>query len=246
MKSLVDSVKHMAHKCRMQGNSIDFLDHSMQNPLCQKLIKDMDSINLSQLGVTGTNQSDDPYHFKGQLNRVTISGNEDYRLVLFFIKKGTVMPLHDHPNMSVYFKLMFGKLNYVQYDKVENKYKYNRFSDDEYQELLETKTEIHAKKSEAKMVEGGKIMLVRPSCGNMHKFVAEEDSCFFDICLPNYTNDSLRRITYFNEVEVLGCDKHDDCDTIIQYNTTPPVLPIGFDIHELDFQGEMKEQATFH
>ena len=50
-----------------------------------------------------------PEHFKSDLNRVTIEGNEDYRLVLFFIKKGTKMPLHDHPNMAVYFKLMFGK-----------------------------------------------------------------------------------------------------------------------------------------
>ena len=42
--------------------------------------------------------------------------------------------------------------------------------------------------------------MVRPSVGNMHSFVAQEDSCFFDICLPNYTTDSLRRITYFDEV----------------------------------------------
>jgi hypothetical protein len=43
------------------------------------------------------------------------------------------------------------------------------------------------------------LLLVRPSSNNLHTFVAEEDSCFFDICLPNYTTDSLRRITYFNE-----------------------------------------------
>ena len=73
------------------------------------------------------------------MNRVTIEGNDDYRLVLFFIKKGTVMPLHDHPNMSVYFKLMFGKLNMQTYDKVLDKYKYNQFSNDEYDELLSTK-----------------------------------------------------------------------------------------------------------
>ena len=46
------------------------------------------------------------------------------------------MPLHDHPNMSVYFKLMFGKLSYVSYDKVDDKYKYNQFSDNEYDEIL--------------------------------------------------------------------------------------------------------------
>ena len=63
--------------------------------------------------------------FQKKLNRVTIEGNDDYRLVLFFIKKGTVMPIHDHPNMSVYFKLMFGSLKYTMFDKVADKYRYN-------------------------------------------------------------------------------------------------------------------------
>jgi hypothetical protein len=49
-------------------------------------------------------------------------------------------------------------------------------------------------------------MMVRPSHGNVHEFIAEENTCFFDICLPNYTADSLRRITYFKEItdEALG------------------------------------------
>jgi len=45
-------------------------------------------------------------------------------------------------------------------------------------------------------------MMVRPSKNNMHEFVAEENTCFFDICLPNYTADSLRRITYFKEINL--------------------------------------------
>ena len=59
--------------------------------------------------------------------------------MLFFIKKGMEMPLHDHPNMSVYFKLMFGKLKYTAYDKIEDKFKYNQFSNDEYEELISSK-----------------------------------------------------------------------------------------------------------
>ena len=49
-------------------------------------------------------------------------------------------------------------------------------------------------------------MMVRPSINNLHEFVAEENTCFFDICLPNYTADSLRRITYYKEIttDVLG------------------------------------------
>jgi hypothetical protein len=76
----------------------------------------------------------------------------------------------------------------------------------------------------------------------MHQFIAEEDSCFFDICLPNYTTDSLRRITYFNEIadgEINDPSK--SCRTKLEYNTTPPKLPIGFEITELQYRGEMLE-----
>lgn len=45
------------------------------------------------------------------------------------------------------------------------------------------------------------LLFVRPSSNNMHEFVAKENSCFFDICLPNYTPlNHSRRITYFKEV----------------------------------------------
>jgi quercetin dioxygenase-like cupin family protein len=93
--------------------------------MCQKIIAQMNSINLEEVGVRGTSSAEDDYHFQANLNKVTIEGNEDYRLVMFFIKKGQEMPLHDHPNMSVYFKLMFGKLSYNSYDKIDPKYQYN-------------------------------------------------------------------------------------------------------------------------
>ena len=138
MKTLANRVKHMAAKTKQRGHDIDLLDNSTKDPMCQRIIESMQNIPLERLGVTGTNESTDSYHFQKPLNRVTIEGNDDYRLVLFFIKKGTEMPLHDHPNMSVYFKLMFGRLNYQQFDKVNEKYKYNQFSNDEYDELLST------------------------------------------------------------------------------------------------------------
>jgi len=104
----------------------------------------MNSLSLKQLGVEGP---EDPYHFQKNLNRITIEGSEDYRLVLFFIKKGTRMPLHDHPNMCVFFRMMFGRLNYRSYDKIDDKFRYNKFSLNEYQELLEIKKRIGAKLS---------------------------------------------------------------------------------------------------
>lgn len=137
---------------------------------------------------------------------MTITGenSEDYRLVLFFIKKGTRMPLHDHPNMSVFFRLVFGGLRYHSYDKLDSKFKYNDFSSDEYSEMLADKTRVIAAKSNTMNLQTGNMLFVRPSSNNMHQFVATENSCFFDICLPNYqANGHTRRCTYFNEVDHL-------------------------------------------
>jgi hypothetical protein len=132
----------------------------------------MNTIDLKSIGVSGESAAADPYHFQNNLNKVTIEGNDDYRLVLFFIKKGQHMPLHDHPNMSVYFKLMFGSLKFYSFDKVEEKFKYNKFSNDEYAELIDTKHKVTATKSKAKVLDKQNLLLVRPSVGNMHSFVA--------------------------------------------------------------------------
>ena len=157
----------------------------------------MNSMTAQQLGIDGP---DDPKYFSNKLSRVTIEGSEDYRLVLFFVKKGTVMPLHDHPNMCVFFRMLFGKLSYKSFDKVDDKFRYNRFSLDEYHELLETKSKISARLVQKTVLHGPQFHIVRPSRDNLHEFVAEENTCFFDICLPNYTADSLRRITYFKDL----------------------------------------------
>ena len=91
------------------------------------MVEKMCAMRPEDLGVEG---SDDPYHFSENLNKITIdtSDDNDYRLVLFFIKKGTTMPLHDHPNMSVFFRLVMGNLQYHAYDKVDDKFRYNDFA----------------------------------------------------------------------------------------------------------------------
>ena len=117
------------------------------------------------------------------------------------------MPLHDHPNMSVFFRLVFGELKYHGYDKIDEKFKYNDFSSDEYLELLANKTAIKAKKTRQMNIKKDDVLYVRPSFNNLHTFEAMENSCFFDICLPNYTPAShFRKITYFKESDSCPLD----------------------------------------
>lgn len=98
--------------------------------------------------------------------------------------------------------------------------------------------------------------MVRPSRNNLHAFVAEENTAFFDICLPNYTTDSLRRITYFKEVSAADQESMDAAElidntsqmstavkpkglTYLTYDTTPPKLPVNFEIEEVAYRGEL-------
>ncbi len=119
MRSLIHSVKDLSLKAKQSTCHRSFLDGTMVDPACQSLVNRMAAMTPQEMGVECEGEC--PYHFKGGLNRVTIdtSADSDYRLVLFFIKKGTVMPLHDHPNMSVFFRLVFGNLKYHAYDKVD-------------------------------------------------------------------------------------------------------------------------------
>lgn len=93
------------------------------------------------------------------------------------------------------------------------------------------------------------LMYVRPSFNNLHQFIAQENSCFFDICLPNYTPSShFRKITYFKESESCDIDASTpfaDADlkaqratlTDIVYDTTPPKLPVNFAVHDVAYRG---------
>lgn len=170
------------------------------------------------------------------------------------------MPLHDHPNMSVFFRLVFGGLEYEAYDKLDCKFKYNDFSSCEYEEMLSEKRQVVAAKSHCMNLKGGAVMFVRPSSNNMHQFVATENSCFFDICLPNYqANGHTRRCTYYNELpsdtdtltpqatQLLNHTLHNGRKTArpansrlvqLEYDTTPPRLPTGLAINEVAYRGE--------
>lgn len=151
--------------------------------------------------------------------------------------------------------MLFGKLNYKSYDKMDDKFKYNQFSMDEYSEIIESKKTISAKLVNKTVLHGSQFLMVRPSRNNLHEFVAEENTCFFDICLPNYTADSLRRITYFKEIDPSKHSEIDHCAladnsvdlsiakpkglTYITYDTTPPKLPVDFEISEVAYRGQL-------
>ena len=95
-----------------------------------------------------------------------------------------------------------------------------------------------AKKTKPMTINEGQLLYVRPDVTNMHTFVAEEDSCFFDICLPNYTSvDHTRRITYFKEPGATELNSTRGGLTELEYYTSPPVMPENFVVKDLAYKG---------
>ena len=121
MKALIESVQNLSLTANKATCKRTFLNGIISDPACKSMIEKMSNCSPELMGVSG---QDCDYHFSKNLNKVSIdvSKENDYRLVLFFIKKGTVMPLHDHPNMSVFFRLVMGNLHYHAYDKVDEKF----------------------------------------------------------------------------------------------------------------------------
>jgi hypothetical protein len=90
------------------------------------------------------------------------------------------------------------------------------------------------------------MMYVRPSQNNLHTFTATENSMFFDICLPNYTQSTHdRKITYFKDSSM--CETESAADNILlsdeksrtpifttlTYDTTAPNLPVDLVLNEI-------------
>lgn len=122
LKFLIDQTKKVALLYRRANNKVQFLDNIASLDGYKAITETLKSINPKELGVESEN---DPYHFKHNLNKILIEADEDYKIVYFSMKKGTLMPMHDHPNKAVLWNMFYGKFSYIAYDKLIDKFRYN-------------------------------------------------------------------------------------------------------------------------
>jgi hypothetical protein len=93
----------------------------------QSLMEQVNDLTLEDLGIDGEN---DPYFFRPEqdhkgrnyppLSATHIEEKEDYAVLLFFLKKGSVMPLHDHQDMILFTRVLTGSLRYRSMDKINH------------------------------------------------------------------------------------------------------------------------------
>jgi len=124
----------------------------------------------------------------GMIRFISIVECSDFTMGIFVLPAGGCIPLHDHPQMTVFSKLLFGSVHIKAYNWIENGKTTNRGQALPAQ--METDTTISGPAPTR--------VLFPMSGGNIHSFHAINETALFDLLVPPYSTE--RPCQYYKEV----------------------------------------------
>lgn len=115
--------------------------------------------------------------------------DEDVCIAVFVIPKGKSIPLHDHPFMTVFSKVLWGELEISSYDLVG----------DPFADIGRGRIAIEHPVCVAK---ANDMRVLTPRSHNIHQFRAKSSTAVFDVMIPPYDSESGRSCHYFTPLEM--------------------------------------------
>eukprot|EP00928_Gymnodinium_smaydae_P045741 TRINITY_DN30452_c0_g1_i1.p1 TRINITY_DN30452_c0_g1~~TRINITY_DN30452_c0_g1_i1.p1 ORF type:complete len:326 (-),score=50.88 TRINITY_DN30452_c0_g1_i1:40-1017(-) len=112
---------------------------------------------------------------------------------IFTLPKGSRLPLHDHPGMYVYGRLLFGRMRSISYDIVRGGQGEGSAS-----ASVRPRKGMWPVSLKADVVHGAEPVTynLAPDQGNLHELLALEDCAFFDILFPPYSANGRECLYY--------------------------------------------------
>jgi len=135
----------------------------------------------------------------GQVFELQHARQRDIHLSLWILPRGTCLPLHDHPDMTVLMRHLYGELEVRSFDWMDK----TRCGHpptaglSRLTEVLHWTDSVPRKKDTA---EGnGNVAVFKPHSNNLHEIRALSDAAFFDVIAPPYDHDeeATRICTYY-------------------------------------------------
>ncbi|EIE21722.1 hypothetical protein COCSUDRAFT_83511, partial [Coccomyxa subellipsoidea C-169] len=118
-----------------------------------------------------------------------IHEEEALSIGIFRLPCNSRIPLHNHPGMTVFSRVLYGRLHVRSLDWAEPEGAFDR--DGQRKATLQTDSVIQA---------GDPPSVLYPHGGNLHAFTGETDCAVLDLFLPPYNRRQGRDCTYYREV----------------------------------------------
>lgn len=181
-----DKVKELYLLCKEISQSpvliqqlITDIENSTQSPLLPRLHSLLITLQLADLGLEPSLQG---YFLPGHISYTSIHDTAELCICFFALHRGAGIPLHDHPGMVVLSVLLKGKLRFKLADLVGR----------------ERENVFAFRQGETGEIKAPGVLALTPAMGNLHQFVAMEDTVMLDVFMPNYSK--VRDVSYFLEI----------------------------------------------
>ncbi|XP_004303011.1 PREDICTED: 2-aminoethanethiol dioxygenase-like [Fragaria vesca subsp. vesca] len=171
------------------GNGTLPLPHQVQ-----ELRSVLDKIRPQDVGLSNDLQFFKPNtRVKGtpRVTYTTIYKCSNFSLCCFFIPATGVIPLHNHPGMTVFSKLLLGKMHIKSYDLVDDPTKKN--SDGSQLRLAKLKADS------VFTAPCNTSVLYPTTGGNIHAFTAITPCAVLDVLGPPYSKQDGRDCSYYRD-----------------------------------------------
>jgi len=199
---------------------------AMTSPMCEAILSQLDQVEARDFGIGPEVCQQLPAG--ADVGYMEVGVSQEVTLCLFVLKKGASIPLHDHPGMHVFGRLLFGQMHAVSFDlelagQVSTSSSPRLQSRPAAQWAQVHETEVYGP--------APRTYWLTPSSGNLHYLHAAEDCCFFDVVAPPYDAANGRDCTYYNaHVDLINAAKGERCRVEVYQ-------PRGFYTHPLPYRG---------
>ncbi|TMW60302.1 hypothetical protein Poli38472_000344 [Pythium oligandrum] len=201
-KKLLEGIQHAlleafrTHKAKQNGRSHALTPEEIEpiKALCDQLLPEHFQLKVPEAqGKNGTSTATSP-RSRPRRNRVRyqhIWEDATFSMGIFVLPPGASIPLHDHPEMSVISRVLYGRLHVKSCDIVTPN-----------QEDESSSTRHVAQIYKDEVVTAPYTTELLPNRGNLHEFVADDElgCAIFDILTPPYEPEDGRDCTYFRIV----------------------------------------------